>query len=574
METIRMLYEGVPVSFFETKRLKKDRTLLDINISASLVRDRMGNPIGNMITLRDITQQKLVEKELKSSEERYRFLIESSPIGIGIIQNGKYVYANSALTEILACHGSNEIVGQSPMAFMAHEALGTVSEKSFNNSETSEAIQNHETKGFKKNGESFDAAVWSRHIDFQGMPAVLSFVVDVTQEKSLRAQLLQAQKLEAIGTLAGGVAHDFNNLLQAVIGYSQVMLARKQQSDRDYNDIQKICEAGKRGAELVRSLLMFSQKIEPRHVPVDLNHEILQIRDLLAHTIPKMIRIDLDLSDDLKNIYADPSQVGQIILNLAVNARDSMPDGGTLTISTTNSVISTDHSEFSQGIKKVEYVLLTVSDTGHGIDEELIPHIFEPFFTTKAVGKGTGLGLATVYGSVKQHKGHIFCDSKVGVGATFRVYLPVLENETDPVNSNVEAVLIGGTETILLVEDEELVRDLGHELLSSFGYDVITAEKGEQALEIFQKEKNRISLVILDLIMPEMDGRRCLKEMLQIDNSVRVLIASGYSEDLNLDDDVLGSARGFIRKPFDMRTLIQMAREILDEGYLNSLTWK
>ena len=375
--------------------------------------------------------------------------------------------------------------------------------------------------------------MWSRHIDFQGMPAILSFVVDVTQEKSLRAQLLQAQKLEAIGTLAGGVAHDFNNLLQAVIGYSEVMLARKQQSDRDYTDIQKICEAGKRGAELVRSLLMFSQKIEPRHVPVDLNHEILQIRDLLAHTIPKMIRIDLDLSDDLKNIYADPSQVGQIILNLAVNARDSMPDGGTLTISTTNSVISTDHSEFSRGVKKGEYVLLTVSDTGHGIDDELIPHIFEPFFTTKAVGKGTGLGLATVYGIVKQHNGHITCDSRSGIGTTFNIYVPTLITEKDTEELIVETPLIGGNETLLLVEDEELVRDLGREILAGFGYEVIIAENGKLALDIFKKQKDRISLVILDLIMPEMDGRRCLKEILQMDRSARVLIASGYSEDIS-----------------------------------------
>jgi len=416
--------------------------------------------------------------------------------------------------------------------------------------------------------------VWSSHIDFQGMPAILSFVVDVTQEKSLRAQLLQAQKLEAIGTLAGGVAHDFNNLLQVVIGYSEVMLSRKQPSDRDYTDIQKIREAGKRGAELVRSLLMFSQKIEPKHVPVDLNHEILQIRDLLAHTIPKTIRIDLDLSDYLKKIYADPSQVGQIILNLAVNARDSMPDGGTLTISTTNSVISTDHSEFSRGVKKGEYVLLTVSDTGHGIDDELLPHIFEPFFTTKAVGKGTGLGLATVYGIVKQHNGHITCDSRSGIGTTFNVYVPTLITEKDTEKLMVETSVIGGNETLLLVEDEELVRDLGREILADFGYEVIVAENGKSALDIYQEQKDRISLVILDLIMPEMDGRRCLKEILQMDRSARVLIASGYFEDITFDDEILSTAKGFILKPYDIRTLLQTVRKILDKGSFTNLNWK
>jgi CheY-like chemotaxis protein len=319
---------------------------------------------------------------------------------------------------------------------------------------------------------------------------------------------------------------------------------------------------------------MFSQKIEPKHVPVDLNHEILQIRDLLAHTIPKTIRIDLDLSDYLKKIYADPSQVGQIILNLAVNARDSMPDGGTLTISTTNSVISTDHSEFSRGVKKGEYVLLTVSDTGHGIDDELLPHIFEPFFTTKAVGKGTGLGLATVYGIVKQHNGHITCDSRSGIGTTFNVYVPTLITEKNTEKLMVETPVIGGNETLLLVEDEELVRDLGREILADFGYEVIVAENGKSALDIYQEQKDRISLVILDLIMPEMDGRRCLKELLHMDRSARVLIASGYFEDITFDDEILSTAKGFILKPYDMRTLLQTVRKILDKGYLNSLTWK
>ncbi len=310
------------------------------------------------------------------------------------------------------------------------------------------------------------------------------------------------------------------------------------------------------------------------HVPVDLNQEILQIQNLLIHTIPKTIRTDLDLSRDLKIIYADPNQLGQILLNLAVNARDAMPEGGTLAIRTANCSVSTDHGDSSRGVKKGSYVVLTVSDSGHGIDDELLPHIFEPFFTTKEVGKGTGLGLATVYGIVKQHNGHITCDSSRATGTTFKVYLPALEADTDLEDSTVETPLIGGNETVLLVEDEDLVRDLGSEILANFGYDVIVAENGEQALEIYQKHKDRISLVILDLIMPEMDGRRCLKEILQIDRNASVLIASGYSEDMNLDDDIMGSARGFIRKPYDMRTLLQMVREILDEGSLNSLTWK
>jgi signal transduction histidine kinase len=267
--------------------------------------------------------------------------------------------------------------------------------------------------------------------------------------------------MEAVGTLAGGVAHDFNNLLQAVLGYSELMLDRKKESETDYSDLQKIYEAGKRGADLVKSLLTFSRKVETKYVPVDLNQEVTSVRDLMSRTIPKTMNIDLHLKGNLKSIKADPSQIGQILLNLGVNARDAMPDGGTLSIETANIQLDEEYCSAHIDTTPGQYVLLTVSDTGQGMDKETLSHIFEPLYTTKETGKGKGLGLATVYGIVKQHSGHITCHSEPARGTTFRIYFPVIEIERDSEAATSKTPIQGGTETILLVDDDQAVRDLG-----------------------------------------------------------------------------------------------------------------
>ncbi len=293
---------------------------------------------------------------------------------------------------------------------------------------------------------------------------------DVTDEALLQRQFIQAQKMEAVGTLAGGIAHDFNNLLQAILGYSELMLRRKDQGDRDSSDIQKILQAGKRGAELVKSLLMFGIKVEPTDRPVNLNHEIIQIQDLLSRTIPKTIKIELRLSGDLDPIRSDQSQMGQILMNLGVHARDAMPTGGILTIETADVELGPEYCSSHPETKPGRYVLLTVSDNGQGIDRETLAHIFEPFFTTKGVGKGTGLGLATVYGIVKQHDGHVVCCSEPGHGTAFEIYFPAIQPEEDTETLTNDMVAKGGSETILLVDDDDVVRDLAAAVIDNFGY--------------------------------------------------------------------------------------------------------
>jgi CheY-like chemotaxis protein len=371
--------------------------------------------------------------------------------------------------------------------------------------------------------------------------------------------------MEAVGTLAGGIAHDFNNLLQAILGYSEFMLQHKKEGESDYNNLHKIYDAGQRGADLVKSLMTFSQKVETRHVPVNLNQEITQLQDLLSRTIPKTIKVDLHLSDDLESINAGRSQIGQVLMNLAVNARDAMPDGGTLIFETANVRLDKEYCSSHLEAMPGDYVLLTFSDTGQGMNRKTLSHIFEPFYTTKETGKGTGLGLATVYGIVKQHSGYITCYSEPGHGTTFKIYLPAIHTRKELETPISETTILGGTETVLLVDDDDDIRDLVATLLIESGYKVITAGNGKEALEAYQMARESISLIILDLIMPEMDGRQCLAKILRIDPKAKIIIASGYSENGPASSAIASGAKGFVQKPYKMRQLLTMIREVLDK---------
>ncbi len=315
----------------------------------------------------------------------------------------------------------------------------------------------------------------------------------------------------------------------------------------------------------MQRLLMFSRKSEPKPVPMNLNKQIVQVEKLLRRTIPKMIDIKLELSADLPTINADPSQVEQVLMNLAVNARDAMPDAGKLTVKTDLVMLDEDYCRLHVEANPGKHVLLEISDTGQGMDKETVEHIFEPFFTTKEMGRGTGLGLAMAYGIVKHHNGHITVYSEVGKGSTFRVYLPAVPVEAETAMEDSGIMPAFGTETVLLVDDEEFLRELGTRILRKNGYTVLQAVNGKEALGLFRKEHSQISLVILDLIMPEMGGTECLKELLKIDPQVKVLIASGFSADASIRDTIQMGARGFVSKPFRVKELLRHIRKALDE---------
>jgi len=387
------------------------------------------------------------------------------------------------------------------------------------------------------------------------------------EKRELESQLMQAQKMEAIGTLAGGIAHDFNNILQAISGYTQILLIAKKDSDPDYKELAEIEKAAQRARELIRRLLIFGRKVDIELRPVDLNQKIKIISKLLERTIPKMIGIELNLEENLKNINADPIQLQQIIMNIGVNARDAMPDGGKLIFETRNVNLDERYCKTHLGAIPGEYVLLAISDSGHGMEKEVLDHIFEPFFTTKETGKGTGLGMAMVYGIVKSHGGYITCYSEPDQGTTFKIYFPVLKyEESEQVTEQSEdEQIVGGSETILLVDDEEVVLDFGHTVLEQYGYSVIKATSGEDAVEIYRAKKDRIALVILDVLMPGMGGYRCFQELLKINPQIKVIISTGYSVTGKVKETLESGAAGFIEKPYQVRDLLKIVREVIDK---------
>lgn len=371
--------------------------------------------------------------------------------------------------------------------------------------------------------------------------------------------------MEAIGILAGGVAHDFNNILQVINGYTQLMMLEKSETDPDHAKLGEIEKAVEHAAQLVRQLLTFSRKAESKTSALDLNREIISVRKILERTLPKMIDIDLHLGRELAPVTADPVQIEQALLNLATNAADAMPDGGTLVIETENVTLSDDYLDTHVGARAGEYVLLSVSDTGQGMDKDIVEHIFEPFFTTKEFGKGTGLGLASVYGIVKSHGGYISCYSEVGQGTTFKLYLPAAQRQKVPEEKTVEEDLPGGgDETILLVDDEEPIRTFASAALRRFGYRVVTGASGEEALEVITRTGEKIALIILDLGMPGMGGQKCLQEIRKNNPSAKVLIASGYTMNGQVKKTMEAGAAGYIGKPYRINVLLRKVREILD----------
>jgi PAS domain S-box-containing protein len=518
----------------------------------------------------DITERKQAIEALRASEEKYRTVLEANPDPVVVYDiKGKVVYYNPAFTRVFGW-SLGERLGKKMDVFVPEESLPET-QTMINRVLAGESFSGIETRRYTKEGKLIPVSISGavlRDMDGNPVGSVIN-LRDISQQKNLEGQLQQAQKMEAVGTLAGGIAHDFNNLLQAIQGYTELLLMRKKEGDSDLRELQEVIRASKRGAELTQQLLTFSRKVESKRRPLDLNQEVGELRELLERTIPKMIDVEFKLADNLKMVNADPAQLKQVLMNLAVNAKDAMPEGGKLLIETQSVTLDQEFCRRYAEVKPGDYVLFSISDTGHGMGKETLEHIFDPFYTTKEVGKGTGLGLAIVYGIIKNHEGYITCYSRPEVGTTFRIYLPTIEPETLPVNvfmaPEPEGDVRGGNETILLVDDEEFIRELGVDVLGRAGYTVLTASNGESALDLYRQERARIDLVILDLIMPGMGGTKCLEELLKVDPHTRVLIASGYSPDGPTKGALDTGAKGFVSKPYDTNQLLQLIRKILDD---------
>lgn len=550
-----------PVRFESTQR-RKDGSEFPVEISARQSEFR-GNRL-NFVFCIDITERKEAERRMLESRELHRSIIQTAMDGFWIVDTlGRLIEVNEAYCR-MSGFTERELLSMNVEELETRETDADVRDHIALVAQNSE--DRFETRHRRKDGSHFDVEVSVQYRTEQG-GRLVCFLRDVTERNKMEAQLIQAQKMEAVGTLVGGISHDFNNLLQVINGHAQLLLMEKTDGHPEYRFLKAIHDSGFRASELVRQLLLFSRKADSQHTPVDLNEEVDQARRMLERTIPKMIDIKIRTQARLWTIQADSIQIEQILLNLGTNAADAMPEGGRLIIETENVVLDREYAQTHFEPKPGRYVLLTVSDTGHGIDKETIERIFDPFFTTKEFGKGTGLGLASVYGIVKSHGGYIICYSEVGQGTTFKMYFPASEQTEVAESREVDVPPIPrGTETILIVDDEEAIRGLAQQALMKYGYTVMTASTGEEGLGIYSDSPAGIDLILMDLGMPGMGGHKCLQGLLEFNPQAKVIIASGYSINGQVKKSMEAGAKAYVGKPYKLADLLSTVRAVLDEN--------
>ena len=551
----------------EFRWIAKDGHEVWVESNTAVILDGQGQPVGMRGVTVDITERKRAEQDLKLSEERYRELIENAHDIIYTHDlEGNYTSVNKAGEQIMG-YTREESLKMNLTQTIAPEFVERARQM-IRRKLDGENVTAYDLEVLAKNGRKIAVEVNTRIIHKNGVPVgVQGIARDVTERKQLEAQFRQSQKMEAIGQLAGGIAHDFNNLLTAITGYSELTLRRLQSEDPLRRNIEEIKKAGDRAASLTRQLLAFSRKQVLQPQVLDLNSIISDLEKMLSRLIGEDVNLRTSLEPQIGSIKADPGQIEQVIMNLAVNARDAMPEGGKLTIETKNVYLDEEYTKRHITINPGPYVLLAMTDTGTGIDETTRVRIFEPFYTTKEIGKGTGLGLSTVYGIVQQSGGNIWVYSEVGVGTTFKVYLPRVDEGAQEYKRTTQTeVVLQGSGTILLAEDEELVRTLAREVLKTYGYHVLEAANGGAALLICENYKGAIDLLITDVVMPEMGGRDLAVRLKQLLPELKVIYMSGYTDDAILHQGVLEEGANFIQKPFSPVALARKVGDVLNGG--------
>lgn len=561
---VPIIYEGKSEGILavDNPRLKRPLNQSDINLFLGIA-PQIGISINNARSY----------QRMREREEQFRALSENAPDIIYTTDiTGAFMYVNPAWERLLG-HVKEEVCGKFFVAFVKQDDVRRF-RKLF------EEIRDNRRHFSGVDGTILHKNGSERLFDMSGAPnldaegncvGVVGTFRDVTKQRSLEKQLLHASKMEAVGTLTGGIAHDFNNIIQAISGYNQLLMMKKSESDPDWKYLANIDRLNQRATDLVKQLLIFSRKVDINLQAMDLNAEINEYYNLLKEVIPRMISIDLDMDTGLWKIKGDSAQLGQVFMNLSVNARDAMPEGGILRISTENVIVKEKIVRHGIELNPGCFVLLRVSDTGHGMNPETVAHIFEPFYSTKEASQGTGLGLAVVYGIVVNHGGHICCESEPGRGTTFNIYFPALGGAVSEAhvadNEPEEGKFSAGREILLLVDDEEHLLETTRMLLEQYGYRVLTAVSGEKAIEIFRNEKANISLVILDLLMPGMGGIKCFDALRDLDPDIKVIISSGYMAS-NMQREVMDKgAVGFLQKPYRRRDILKIIRRELDQTF-------
>ena len=512
----------------------------------------------------DIAERRWAEEALRESQEKYRRVVENASEAILVVQDGRLVFTNPKATDISG-YSAEELSGR-PFAEFIHPAdRDMVAERYVKRLKGEDLPPIYTFKIVNKEGATVWVEINAVRVVWEGRPATLNFLADVTHRVRLEEQLRHAVKMESLGRLAGGIAHDFNNILTVINGFADLLRMDLPSSDPRQELVTRIREAGRRAAGLTQRLLAFSRKqaVEP-HV-LDVNDVVRGLDGMLRRTMRESIEMETILATDLRLVKVDPTQMEQVIINLVVNARDAMPDGGKLTIETANVVLDEDYASEHLGTQAGGHVMLAVSDTGIGMSEEVKAHLFEPFFTTKEVGKGTGLGLASAYGMVKQSRGSIYCYSEEGLGTTFKVYLPTVGGDAKGIRPEMEGEEVpGGTETVLLVEDDQTVRELAARVLEKAGYTCMDAGSGDEALEQARHHSGPIDLLLTDVVMPRMSGRELAERITGTRPGVKLLYMSGYTDDAVVHHSVLEPGTAFIQKPFSPDSLARRVRDVLE----------
>jgi len=524
--------------------------------------------------IENITDRIKTDQVIKESEEKYRNLFHYSNDGIFIHDlQGNIIDINQKGLDLLG-YTEKEILSLKVEDFYPPEA----SEKAKWAFETiiDKGFVNFEIKFKRKNGDLFIADVSSSLFNLDDLKVVQAIVRDITlkkraekEKKKLEFQLQQAQKMEAIGTLAGGVAHDFNNLLMGIQGRTSLMMMDKDSSHPEFEHLQGIEDYVKSAADLTKQLLGFARGGKCEVKSTDINELIKKSSSMFGRT-KKEIKIHRKYQKDVWTVEADQGQIEQVLMNLYINAWQAMPGDGDLYVQTENVILDEDDVKPFK-IEPGRYIKISVTDTGVGMDEATRQKIFDPFFTTKEMGRGTGLGLASAYGIIKNHGGFINVYSEKGEGATFNIYLPASEKEIIE-KKKLSKDVLRGSETVLLVDDEDMIIDVSEQLLKKMGYAVLISRSGKEAIDIYEKNKNRIDIVILDMIMPDMSGGDTFDRLKEINPEIKVLLSSGYSITGQATEILERGCDGFIQKPFNMKQLSRKLREILDKDSYVALT--
>lgn len=572
-ENARKLYKafnavyrtGRPAKGFDWEIISQNGARKYVEASVSLVSDSEGKPTGFRGIARDITERKLADEALRVSEEKYRLLVNNANDGIFIVQDGFIEFANPKAVELfeydeedLAGIPYSHLIHPDDRSFLYDAGMGSFAPEA--------APEPYSLRILARSGKETWVQTNAVDIYWEGKPATLNFVRDISIQKRLEAQLLQAQKMEAIGTLAGGIAHDFNNILTSVLGYTQLAQGDVPKGSQADRDLQEVVRAGRRARDLVSQILTFSRQTQHELKPLDPVPIIKEVMKLLRASIPATIEIRQRIEKTDAHVLADPTQIHQILINLCTNAAHAMTERGgvlelTLTKVALDSVFASRHPEVAPG----EYLLLGVTDTGHGIAPSIMDRIFDPFFTTKKRGEGTGMGLAVVHGIVRSCGGAITVYSEVGKGTTFKVFLPCCTGDADCERA-VEMVVAKGNERILFVDDEPSIVTMAKRMLERLGYSVMSTTSSVEALDLFRDGSGEFDLVITDLTMPKMTGEQLAAELTRIREDIPIIICTGYSSTLTEGREPRHGIRAVVTKPLITHEIARTIRDVLDEG--------